>query len=73
MHMKEDHILNSQLKPGYNVQNSINIKSLPIYSIHQNPTDTKTLKPHLESFEEKYNLLPKEITADTGIQFKRKL
>jgi transposase len=66
MRMKEDHMLNGQLKPGYNVQISTNDQIITHYSIHQNPTDTKTLKPHLESFEEEYGLLPKEITADAG-------
>jgi len=66
MRMKEDHMLNGQLKPGYNVQISTNDQIITHYTIHQNPTDTKTLKPHLESFEEQYGFMPKEITADAG-------
>jgi transposase/IS5 family transposase len=66
MRMKEDRMLNSQLKPGYNVQISTNDQIITHYTIHQNPTDTKTLKPHLESFEQEYGMLPKEITADAG-------
>ena len=47
MRMKEDHMLNGQLKPGYNAQISTNNQIIITYSIHQNPTDTLTLKPHM--------------------------
>lgn len=66
MRMKEDHMLNGQLKPGYNVQISTNNQLIVHYSLHQNPTDTKTLKPHLESFQQAYGFMPKELTADGG-------
>jgi hypothetical protein len=66
MRMKEDHMKNGQLKPAYNVQISTNEQMITHYSIHQNPTDTKTLKPHLESFEESLGLTPKELVADAG-------
>jgi transposase len=66
MRMKEDHMLNGQLKPGYNVQISTNDQVITHYTIHQNPTDIKTLKPHLESFEQEYGMMPNEITADAG-------
>lgn len=66
MRMKEDHMLNGQLKPGYNTQISTNQQIIVNYSIHQNPTDTKTLKPHMESFEELYGTMPAELVADAG-------
>jgi transposase/IS5 family transposase len=66
MRMKEDHMRNGQLKPGYNAQISTNDQIIANYTIHQNPTDTKTLKPHLESFKNEYGFLPKELTADAG-------
>jgi len=66
MRMKEDHLKNGQLKPGYNVQISTNDQVITNYTIHQNPNDTRTLKPHLESFKEEYGSIPKEITADAG-------
>lgn|SRR5512145_469160 len=66
MRMKEDHMKNGQLKPAYNTQISTNNQIITNYTIHQNPTDTKTLKPHLESFKEEYGFLPAEITADAG-------
>ena len=48
MRMKEDHMKNGQLKPGYNVQVSSHNQYVVNYSIHQNPTDTTTLKEHLD-------------------------
>jgi transposase len=66
MRMKEDHMQNGQLKPAYNVQISTNDQIIANYSIHQNPTDTRTLKPHLDSFEQQYTFMPKELTADAG-------
>ncbi len=66
MRMKEDHMKNGQLKPGYNAQISTNNQIITNYTIHQNPADTKTLKPHLASFKREYGFLPKELTADAG-------
>jgi len=54
MCMKEDHMKNGQLKPGYNIQISTENQIIVNYSIRQNPTDTKTLKPHLENLKETY-------------------
>jgi transposase len=66
MRMKEDHMKNGQLKPAYNVQISTQDQFIANYSIHQNPTDTNTLIPHLESYKEQYGFFPKELTADAG-------
>lgn len=66
MRMKEDHMLNGQLKPAYNWQISTSDQFIVNYSIHQNPTDTLTLKPHLQQYEQLYNTLPKSICADAG-------
>ena len=66
MRMKEDHMKNGQLKPGYNVQISTNDQIVTHYSTHQNPTDTKTLIPHLEGFYEAYGSMPSAVTADAG-------
>src|SRR6185503_793570 len=66
MRMKEDHMLNGQLKPGYNVQISTSKQFITHYSIHQKPNDTTTLIPHLEGFKEQYGRLPENITADAG-------
>jgi len=70
MRMKEDHMLNGQLKPGYNAQISTENQIIVNYTIHQNPTDTKTLKPHLENLKETFGEEVfqglEEITADAG-------
>jgi len=66
MRMKEDHMKNGQLKPAYNVQISTQDQMIAHFSIHQSPTDTTTLKSHLESFQESIGKLPKEIIADAG-------
>ncbi|MFD2383484.1 IS1182 family transposase, partial [Paenibacillus xanthanilyticus] len=47
MRMKEDHMRNGQLKPGYNVQIGTENQFILGYSVHQRPTDTRCLKPHL--------------------------
>src|SRR5690606_7522144 len=64
MRMKEDHMKNGQLKPGYNVQISTNDQFILNYSIHQDPTDPRTLTPHIEQFNELYQHYPKELVAD---------
>jgi transposase len=66
MRMKEDHMLNGQLKPGYNAQISTNNQIIITYTIHQNPTDTLTLKPHLETYKQELGFMPEELTADAG-------
>lgn len=70
MRMKEDHMLNGQLKPGYNAQISTENQIIVNYTMHQNPTDTKTLKPHLENLKETFGEEVfqglEEITADAG-------
>lgn len=66
MRMKEDHMLNGQLKAGYNVQISSNNQYIVNYSIHQKPTDTTTLPEHLKSYKEKYGKAPEVVVADAG-------
>lgn len=66
MRMKEDHMRNGQLKPGYNVQVSSSNQYIVNYSIHPNPNDTKTLIPHIQAHQTLYNELPSCITADAG-------
>ncbi|MCL5105047.1 MAG: IS1182 family transposase [Armatimonadetes bacterium] len=66
MRMKEDHMRNGQLKPGYNLQISTNNKFIVNYSHHPKPTDTTTLTPHLKEFEKLYGALPEVVVADAG-------
>lgn len=66
MRMKEDHMLNGQLKPAYNVQISTNNQFIASYSIHQKTTDTNTLITHLDTHEKHFNQTPQIIVADAG-------
>lgn len=66
MRMKDDHMRNGQLKPGYNVQISTNNQYIASYSVHQNTTDTSTLIPHLQQHLRSYKGKPANITADAG-------
>ncbi len=66
MRMKEDHMLNGQLKPGYNFQISTNNQYIVNYSLHQTTADTTTLQQHTELYKKQYGLTPDVITADAG-------
>lgn len=66
MRMKEDHMMNGQLKPGYNMQISTNNQIIVNYDSFPNPTDTRTLPEHVKSFQELYGHTPNTITADSG-------
>lgn len=66
MRMKEDHMLNGQLKPGYNVQIGTENQFIIGYSLHQRPTDTRCLVPHLEKLKTTLGKIPKTIIADAG-------
>ncbi|MGG0938611.1 IS1182 family transposase [Brevibacillus centrosporus] len=66
MRMKEDHMRNGQLKPGYNVQIGTENQFIVGYSLHQRPTDTRCLKPHLEKVKNTLGKLPGTVIADAG-------
>ena len=51
MRMKEDHMKNGQLKPGYNLQIATNSQFVLSYNVYQNPTDTRTMIPFLIQFK----------------------
>ena len=66
MRMKEDAMLNGQLKPGYNVQISTENQFITNFGIYQRPTDTLTMISYLESFRTRYGMQSEEIVADSG-------
>jgi len=66
MRMKEDHMLNGQLKPAYNLQISTQEQFILNYTLHQASTDYQTLPSHIDQYEALYNQLPKAIVADAG-------
>ena len=64
--MKEDAMLNEQLKPGYNVQISTENQFITNFGIYQRPGDTLTMIDYIESFKVRYGLQSEEIIADSG-------
>lgn len=66
MRMKEDHMKNGQLKPGYNVQIGTENQFILNYSIHQHPGDTSCMMEHLERAKAVLGKLPENICADAG-------
>lgn len=62
MRMKEDHMGNGQLKPGYNTQISTDNGIVTNYSVHQTPGDTTTYKDHLEQYKQlSTGVIPKKV------------
>lgn len=66
MRMKEDHMLNGQLKPGYNWQISTQNQYILGYTMHQDLADTSTLPAHIESLEQTLGDTPETLVADAG-------
>lgn len=66
MRMKEDHMMNGQLKPAYNIQISTENQIITHYSTHQKSTDFTTLESHLDGFEKAYQKQSKQVIADAG-------
>lgn len=66
MRMKEDHMLNGQLKPGYNVQASTEKQYIVDYTLGQTTTDTTLMKGHIDDFIASYGQPPETLTADAG-------
>ena len=67
MRMKEDHMKNGQLKPGYNVQIGTENQFVVGFSIHQDAGDTSCMKAHLEELKQELGgRLPANIVADAG-------
>lgn len=66
MRMKEDHMRNGQLKPGYNLQISTHKQFVVNYTLHQKPTDTTTLPSHLAAHKQSHGRVPKKACTDAG-------
>lgn len=66
MRMKEDHMRNGQLKPGYNVQIGVESEYIVGIGLFSNPTDTTTLIPFLERIRENTGKKYLNIIADAG-------
>ncbi len=68
MHMKEDHMRNSQLKPGYNVQIGVESEYITGVNIFQDRSDIATLIPFLKEMTLYLGNVYKNITADSGYE-----
>jgi transposase len=66
MRMKEDHMRNGQLKPGYNIQVGTQNQFILGYSLHRRAGDTSCLQAHLEKFRQWMGEYPEELVADAG-------
>jgi transposase len=66
MRMKEDHMKNGQLKPGYNVQASTEKQYIINYTLGQTTSDTSLLKKHIDEHILSYGAPPENLTADAG-------
>lgn len=66
MHMKEDHMKNGQLKPGYNVNTAIVSEYIIGNYISADRTDTKTLIPFLENLCKKHPI--RRVVVDSGYE-----
>lgn len=68
MHMKDDHMRNSQLKPGYNVQIAVESEYVTGAGIFQDRADIGTLIPMLNRMLEKLGRKYTNVIADSGYE-----
>lgn len=68
MRMKEDHMRNGQLKPGYNVQAAVNSEFITGIDVFSNRTDFGTLIPLLRTMQKRHGAKYEEVTADAGYE-----
>lgn len=68
MHMKEDHMRNGQLKPGYNVQIAVNSEYITGIAAFSNRTDSGTLQTFLRKLEQSHEKKYREVVADAGYE-----
>ena len=67
MRMKEDHMMNGQLKAGYNIQMGTEEQFVVGFSVHQRPGDPGCLIPHLkETRQQRGGQHPKRAIADSA-------
>ncbi len=68
MQMKEDHMRNGQLKPGYNVQIAVNSEYITGLEVFSDRSDVKTLKPFMRGLERFHQVRYEEVVADAGYE-----
>ena len=68
MHMKDDHMRNGQLKPGYNVQFAVNSQFIVGLGVFPDRTDYATLPPLMKDMEEWLGFRFRRVVADSGYE-----
>jgi len=68
MRLKEDAMLNGQLKPAYNLQHAVDAQYVTWADISARPTDVTTLVPFLKDMEGYLPFRYLEIVADAGYE-----
>ena len=68
MRMKEDHMRNGQLKPGYNVQIAVNSEYITGIDVFSDRTDFGTLVPFLKTLRRQHGKKYDSVTADAGYE-----
>jgi len=68
MRLKEDAMLNGQLKPAYNLQHAVDAQYITWLDVSAHPTDVLTLVPFLKDMENSLGFKYKEIVADAGYE-----
>ncbi len=68
MHMKEDHMRNGQLKPGYNMQIAVNSEYITGVAAYPDRSDSGTLIPFLKEMECGHHTKYRKIVADAGYE-----
>ena len=68
MHMKDDHMKNAQLKPGYNVQIGVDSEYVVATDIFSDRNDVWTLVPFLETMNRHLGFKYPSVTADSGYE-----
>ena len=68
MRLKEDAMLNGQLKPAYNLQHAVDAQYITWLDVSPRPTDVTTLVPFLKDMEKHLPFKYKEIVADAGYE-----
>ena len=67
MHMKEDHMRNAQLKPGYNIQFGVEGEYITGALVSSERSDQLTLIPLMENMKS-YGADYRDVTADAGYE-----
>ena len=68
MHLKEDHMRNSQLKPAYNVQIAVDAEYIVATEIFNDRTDVNTFIPFMDKIKNGLGIKYMYPTADAGYE-----